>query len=204
MSFLDMSCVRIDAESLYDPASLGIAVLPGVLLPGALESLVRACAGSPSLFRRVPEFAGPVRQDMATLYGRPGALPPELAPVEDLCAEYAAIHRIVGERAGFGGECNSVGIHHYPAGSAGISPHQDYASDRNLIGIFVLSGSAPFGACRDRHKAGAVEYAASPGSLILMRAARTDAEQPLRPFHYVPGPMQESRCTVIFRQSIAK
>ncbi|MDO8556672.1 MAG: hypothetical protein Q7R96_05890 [Nanoarchaeota archaeon] len=120
--------------------------------------------------------------------------------LQDVAADYAQIHRKLGVVGNFSHQYfNSIGLHYYPQGSLGITPHQDYASDVDIVANFILEGSAPFFVCKNRKGDDPVQLDASPGSLILMRAARCEEEQRFRPFHYVQGPMQENRYTVLIR-----
>jgi hypothetical protein len=81
---------------------------------------------------------------------------------------------------------DSFSLQRYPAGSIGITPHRDGWRYINLICIFVISGKGRFYVCADRAGSAAVEIAALPGSVILMRAPGFLGAN-LRPFHYVTG-----------------
>ena len=153
-------------------------------------------------FKKVPYSEGLVTQDMHVLYcgeaDRQNAQR-EFPAIQCLRSEYLAWLEPLGIAGHFKPEINSIGVHLYPANSQGISPHQDYASDRNLISIFVLKGNDPLYLCKDRNKTESFPLNASPGDLILLRAPRNEAEKPLRPFHYLEK-LVEERITLIFRQ----
>ena len=98
-------------------------------------------------------------------------------------------------------QINSIGIHHYRNQEEGISPHQDYARDVNLISILSISGKASFLICKGRTKEKAESLELLPGSLVLMRAPRNKKENSLRPFHCIEK-VSEERYSIILRQSL--
>jgi hypothetical protein len=79
---------------------------------------------------------------------------------------------------------NALSLQKYAQGSIGITPHRDGLRYTNLICIFVIAGQGRFFICADRSGSGAVEIAATPGNLILMRAPGFLGEV-ARPFHFI-------------------
>ena len=79
---------------------------------------------------------------------------------------------------------DSLSLQRYEPGSIGITPHRDGWRYINLICIFAIAGRGRFFVCADRAGNEAVEIAASPGNLILMRAPGFMRAN-LRPFHFV-------------------
>ena len=147
---------------------------------------------------------GPVIQEMKTLYletRQENDLPTFFRDrIEQFKKEYTEFYQRMAKAALFNeSEFNSLGIHCYPEGSIGITPHQDFTRDHNLVTSFVLSGNAPFYVARTREKEGAQRFDTPPGSLIFMRAARDECEQTGRPFHYLEGPLEEERYSILIR-----
>lgn len=202
---------KIDVEKivneLYDFSELGALSVPGVVTEEGRKELLEAILTAKALFWRVPRdiSKGKVIQEMDTVYiervrDRVKEFPLFIERMDQLCAEYAEVYKKIAEAAQFREkQFNSVGVHYYWTGSEGITPHQDYKADANLIVSFVIQGCAPFCVCADRKKTHAKELDSSPGSVIFMRAARCEEEQPLRPFHYLVGPMTEDRYTILVR-----
>tara|TARA_Y100000310_G_C20623016_1_gene784355 strand:- start:970 stop:1611 length:642 start_codon:yes stop_codon:yes gene_type:complete len=93
---------------------------------------------------------------------------------------------------------NSIVAYRYTTDSTGISPHMDQSRYIDLISIFVLKGSAPFGIRKSRDGPILEEVNPPPGSLILLRAPRYDVEKQHRPMHYV-GPVTQERYSLAFR-----
>lgn len=201
LSFSDGVFTRTSRE-LYTPEKHGGIVIIHALHWHGRNALLEEISRATTAFRKAPTYEGPVMQDMFTFYCGEADYPRtqgEFSVIKRLRSEYLHWEQKLGESANFTSEINSIGIHHYPANSGGISPHQDYASDKNLISIFVLKGNDPLYLCRDRNKTDTLPLNASPGDLILLRAPRNNAENSLRPFHYLEKLIEE-RITLIFRQ----
>ncbi|MDO8511477.1 MAG: hypothetical protein Q7S55_04905 [Nanoarchaeota archaeon] len=200
-------------QRLFDFSTLGALSIPEILTDYARTELLAGIAASRHLFRAVEreKKKSGVIQEMRTFYlerlQEQGEELPQILrnPLKALTEEYAKIYAEIAAKGNFTSQkFSSIGIHHYPVGSAGITPHQDYAADTNLIASFVLQGNAPFGICKNRQKEGALYLEASPGTLILMRAARNEQEQAARPFHFLEGPVQEERYSLLIRDRTAK
>ncbi|MEK6920886.1 MAG: hypothetical protein AABX82_03305 [Nanoarchaeota archaeon] len=200
---------KIDVEKVVDEvfnfSRLGGVSISNVLTLGAREELLAAMRESQNLFKDVErETKSGVIQEMKTLYLE-GVVEEELPATLTQClrtltAEYNEVYQRIAEAAHFTVRTfNSVGMHWYPVGFAGITPHQDYAADSNLITSFVIAGNAPFFICRDRQKTDAIQLDAEPGAIIFMRATRYHHEQPYRPFHYLLGPMEVERYSILVR-----
>lgn len=93
---------------------------------------------------------------------------------------------------------NDITVQRYEAGSAGIRPHRDYKTLRNLICVIVLQGVCRFCVCGDRSGSDAEEIDATPGRAIMIRAAGFLGND-TRPFHFIDQ-IQELRITLGFRQ----
>lgn len=87
----------------------------------------------------------------------------------------------------------------YKAGSKGISPHRDFSSSKNLIGIYVVLGGKYFYVASDKEKNNEIKFDTPDNSLILMRAPRTKEENDMRPYHYVNF-TEEERIVIVFRE----
>ena len=199
---------HIDVEQvvteLYDPQKPGVMSFPATITTHGQKELHEAALESRSFFEDAPRTTkSGVIQEMRTIYlarHEQGTLPAILTQrIRQLCEEYALIHQRIAEHAGFHTPFNSIGIHEYYAGSAGITPHQDFAADENLIASFVIKGNAEFYACKNREGDGSLLFDAPAGTLILMRAARNKKELKLRPFHYLKGPLLEDRYSILIR-----
>lgn len=178
------------AKELYDFSKPGVISIHDVLTPKALEELAEAALLNSHIFREVPRYEGTAEQDMKVLYiekFKESELTFESLPIFALFRqEYARIYAEIAREAHFNEpDFNKVGFHKYPKGSFGITPHQDYTHHINLISVFNLVGDASFFHCQDTSKRESYKLDASPGSLILLRAARNKNEERFRPFHYV-------------------
>ena len=200
---------RINIEKivteLFNFSNLGALSIPGFLTKEAQQELLAGIKSSQHLFKEVErEKKSGVVQEMQTFYLERLAKRELSRSLQDsinsLTTEYVEIYEKIAAKANFSSASfNSIGIHYYPVGSAGITPHQDYAADMDLVASFVLQGNAPFGVCKNRQKEGALYLEASPGTLIFMRAARSEEEQSARPFHFLEGPLEEERYSLLIR-----
>lgn len=201
---------KIDVEKivreLFNFSELGALSVQDVLTEEGRKELLEGILTAKDLFWRVPrDVGGKVIQEMDTVYiervrDKIAQFPLFITRIDQLCAEYAEVYKKIADAAQFREkEFSSVGVHYYWTGSEGITPHQDYKADKNIIASFVIRGCAPFCVCADRHKRNSKQLDSSPGSIIFMRAARCEEEQPLRPFHYLVGPMTEDRYTILIR-----
>lgn len=204
--YLRAEKVSVDAivRELFDLTRIGVVAVTDFLTVEGRTELLDAVKTIEPLLETVLRVRGPVIQEMRTLYvetRQEDTLPPLFREgIEQLKREYTVIYERIAEAARFQErEFNSLGVHCYWEGSCGITPHQDFTRDHNLVTSFVLSGNAPFYAARTREKEGAQKFDTPPGSLILMRAARDEYEQAVRPFHYLEGPLEEERHSILIR-----
>ena len=153
-------------------------------------------------YRRAREVVGRgdrvVRQDMEVS----SEFPPD-SPFHRLRLRFEAL--LAGSAAALGEppfatplHLDSMMLQRYRAGSSGITPHLDALKYVNIVCLFTLSGRAVFGTCADRSGAGAHEYDAFPGSLVLMRAPGFLGAGE-RPFHFVRE-VREERYSFGLRQ----
>ena len=205
--YIDKSRINIEliVNELYDFSKIGALSIPNILLEKASEDLVNGAKSAKKFFWRPPKKEGPVIQEMESLY---------IEELNEECLdkkfknsinkfrkEYIEIYKEIAEKAGFQENFfNSIGIHYYQDTSIGITPHRDYAKDKDLISIFVLQGQARFCVCKDRNGSNYIELDSSPRSLILLRAARKNSEQKYRPFHYLESIKQERFSLIVRRR----
>ena len=206
LNFRSVSLEQIAGE-LYNFSKIGGFSISNCMKRSFREELLKRIKefnhSNGSKFREARRTQGEITQEMELFYLEDigeSAFPNNLRGLMgQLRLEYADFYKELGKVASFQRQgLESIGFHHYKKGSIGITPHQDYTTDTNLIGSFVITGKAPFFICKDRQKSGAIELASYPGSLILMRAARKETEQPKRPFHYVDK-VKEDRYSLLFR-----
>ncbi len=192
MNYLNSQDINIKeiVRNLYDFSQSGVISIQNVLTPRALKDLQKAAHLNTHLFREVLYNEGTAEQQMSTLYF--DKVPQEAIALESLPIlsqlrlEYHPIYQSLAKEAQFKeDDFNKMGFHRYQAGSLGITTHQDYERHINLISIFNIAGNTPFYYCKDEHAIHACEIDSSPGSLILLRAARDESEQRYRPFHSV-------------------
>ena len=209
MTYLNSEQINVEklVRELYDFNTLGAISFANVLSVDARKELLLAMKEAPRLFKtveRVQKESGVV-QEMETLYleqFNPTEISKPLQQtIGQLTAEYQSLYQQIAKAAAFDSATfNSIGIHYYRPGSAGISPHRDFRADINLTTIFTITGEAPFYVCRNRQKGDSLLLNSMPGSVIFMRAARNEQEQNARPFHYLVGPMQTERYSVLIRK----
>lgn len=191
-------------EELYDLSKPGIISIPNVVREDSRKSLLAGINNIQHHFWDAPRKEGVVDQEMKCFYleySNPSALNSFFGQLMTwFWLDYLEVYEKVAEKAKFKERrFNSVGVHYYPRGSRGITPHRDYSTDMDLVSVFILKGKAPFYSCEGRTLDSKVEICSSPGSLILMRAARDESEQRYRPFHSV-GSVEEDRYSTIFRR----
>ena len=85
---------------------------------------------------------------------------------------------------------NDLILQHYQVGAAGITPHRDHITYRELVALISLSGSGRFTLCDDRAGTGARRVPIPPGSALLMVAPGFDGRRD-RPFHALTDITQE-------------
>jgi len=213
MSYLNLGKLNPQAivNELYDLSKRGAVGFPNVIKEAACDAIVKAFKQHRHLFISAERVKGKVIQEVEMCYlERLESIPQQL--VEAVSPIVRAFEPFYQQLASgeldtelrdsylFGSSFNSTGVHYYPKGTAGISPHKDFTSSRNLIVIFVLKGDATLYSCKNRKGDNKVLLASTPGSLIILRAARNPKEQKCRPFHVLEGPMSEDRYSLILRQ----
>ena len=205
--YLQLEKLNVDqiVNELYDFSKLGAFSIPNVITEVARTEILEARRAADHLFHQAQREKGEVIQEMRTLYierFRDNEIPDLLRNcLGKFNAEFRDFYARIAKAAGFSEKTyNSIGIHSYPLGSIGISPHQDYATDVDLVTSLVIAGYADFFVCKNREKEGSEKIEASPGSIVFMRAARNSQEQRARPFHYLVGPMTEERVSVLVRR----
>lgn len=208
--YINSDRISIDqiVDELYDFSRIGALSIPDFLSQKAIIDLFTGAMSARKLFTRAKKEVGKVTQEMENLYVEniDHALLNKyfLTTVTQFKEEYGEVYKRIAEKAEFSfKEFNSFGFNYYATGSAGITPHRDFKSDENLVSIFVIEGNAPFFVCRDYEKTDSRELNSSPGSLILLRAARNKEEQQNRPIHYV-APCISPRLTAVCRYSTPK
>lgn len=196
---------------LFDFSTLGAISIPGFLTETGREELLTGIKEAQHLFKKVEreKKKSGVIQEMKTFYLerlKEGELTQGLQDsITALTKEYAEMYERLAAKGNFTSKTfNSIGVHYYWIGSMGITPHQDYAADVDLVASFVLSGNAPFGVCKNRRKESALYLEASPGTLIFMRAARCEQEQSARPFHFLDGSIEQERYSILIRNRAPK
>src|SRR3989344_3576461 len=119
-------------DKLVDFSTLGALSIPGILTPEAREELVAGISASRYFFTAVEREIkkSGVIQEMQTFYVEKIVeedLPQRLQySLNQLTPEYAEIYEKIAAKANFSSASfNSIGIHYYPIGSAGVKAHQD-------------------------------------------------------------------------------
>lgn len=131
-----------------------------------------------------PETAGSVgvKQDFSLL-----PMPGIQSVTHDVCVSAEMLVNDMLHADGYKGEhlhFNSTRIQRYEAGSAGITPHRDFASDKLLVVLIPVMGEGRFCICKDREGSGARELRSAPGDLILMRGYGFLGAK-MGPFHFL-------------------
>ncbi len=205
--YLNRSKINLDliVNELYDFSKIGAISIPDILFEEARKKLLRGSIFSKRFFKKVPRIENEVIQEM------------EMLSLDDIIGEiwfknylyefrkeYLTIYEEIAEKANFQNKnFSSLYINYYPKNSIGITPHRDYKRDIDLISIFVLDGNADFYICNDRQKTNSIKIDSSPGSLILLRAARNEYEQKYRPFHYLEK-MEQERFSLVIRRRLRR
>jgi hypothetical protein len=189
------------AQELYRPDHRGAISVPHAVWNRTRKELHAEIEQLP--FEKKPERYGNAVQRFEGKYFTPQTLPTE-SLLKALHDSYAAFIGRLTPVADFDGTpVTEIGVHHYFAGGDGMTAHIDESKFRNIIGIFVVAGSAPFWVGKHRDGTDASYQNGGPGSLILMRAPRNDEEKALRPFHAV-GHVIEDRYSIVFRQELKR
>lgn len=91
-------------------------------------------------------------------------------------------------------------VNYYDKGAKGISPHRDFSTSVNMIGIYVVHSKNDFCVADTRDKQNEKRFDAYDNTLIIMRGPRSTDENDMRPFHYVEN-IIEDRISIIFREN---
>ena len=151
--YLNYKSVSIEqiVEELFDLSKLGAFSIPNFITIKAREELSNIINLSRYLFKKAERERGSVIQEVETLYfeiTNKNLIPKYLKECADkLSIEYSEFYNKIAEKANFVKTFNSIGFHIYYKGSIGITPHQDFKADTNLISSFVIQGNAPFYVC---------------------------------------------------------
>ena len=211
-ALLNLDDLSVDQVcSLYDPSKVGVLAFPDIISPDTCARINEEVSRHADLFTKVPEKVyilggATVRQEMDTLYFEdlpsvPSSLDTILRPiVEEFDEFYQRVALVDGSFYSL--VTQSIGLHNYWAGSVGITPHQDFPEDRNLIASFVLEGSSGFGAAMNREREGEVLFDAPAGSLILMRAPREGDGKKFRAWHYVLPTVGERKSLLLRKKDV--
>lgn len=97
---------------------------------------------------------------------------------------------------------NDLIVQRYPVGSAGITPHRDHVTYRDLVALVTLSGRARLFLCDDRSGRGEREIPMPPGSLVLLRAPGFGGRED-RPFHLLRD-VTETRLSLGLRHEVPR
>lgn len=97
---------------------------------------------------------------------------------------------------------NDLIVQRYPVGSAGITPHRDHITYRDLVALVTLSGRARLFLCDDRSGRGEREIPMAPGSVILLRAPGFGGRND-RPFHLLRE-VTETRLSLGLRHEVPR
>jgi hypothetical protein len=189
-----------DIARIYDPAHVGVVVIPDVLSPHECRTLLDDILRFDDQFEVRNNDYGKVAQEADLLYL--GPVDPhrkdlDIPSLASFVSCYNSWFDGLGAVAGFRGEANSIRIHRFHAGSLGLTAHQDYTYNTCAISATVLEGDSDFLGGRSRE--GPFEnFSAPPGSMILMRGPRNPEELNLRPFHAVTN-ITKTRYSVCLR-----
>jgi hypothetical protein len=174
----------------------GVAVVPGVLPPPLLASLVADLAGLTFLVPPDDALPATTGSDLCVLRGRDD-VPASLGLLRDELTDSV-------QRCGDGPDAlrewrpNEIFVRRYHPGSSGMAPHQDGVRFRYLVATCTVLGSATF--CW-HDAAGNVlgQWLIRPGDLVLLRGPGWGEARNGRPHHAVDGPAGDLRCSVAFR-----
>jgi 2OG-Fe(II) oxygenase superfamily len=177
----------------------GAAFVPHALSEPFRRQLHRELQNGP--FRRLPDQIGTVRQE-ADLFVVTDAMPAHPALARLRTAFVARLRQDGSRLAGLARWWpNEAYVQRYEPGGLGVSPHRDGKRFAVLVAVFTIQGSARLALCRDRAGAVIQEWAAGPGSLVLLRGPGLLDAEDRRPFHAVHGPTAGRRCSVTFRMN---
>lgn len=186
---------------IYDVGHIGVVAFENALDRKLLRELNEEMAANAEHFEERNRTYKHVVQNASMLYvgaadsDRKSLCLPVLGRLHE---SYKAWYEEIGQRGGFHAEANSIGMHHYRKGDAGITPHLEHVRYINLVTVFTIAGAGPFTASRQRDGPHDT-ISTMAGMMVCMRAPRNSDEHALRPFHGA-GLTLEDRFAVIFRQ----
>jgi hypothetical protein len=190
--------LKKELEIVYDPSHPGALSIPKFLTDDILNKLMNDMINHSSFFYHVHKKnrTGVEEQYDVVHLEELNAL--DAFPVtRQLITTYAKLH----ENTGINRNFNSISIQRYMPDYKGITPHMDFAKDRDIVSLFCIHGAADFGVCDDKHKANPRLLDSSPGSLILLRAPRNEKDKrdkSWRPYHFVEN-IQSERYSIGIR-----
>jgi alkylated DNA repair dioxygenase AlkB len=184
-------------QALQSVVREGFAFVPRALMETFRRDLHREIRAFP--FEPVPEEIGPVRQETeecvipAPMHGYPMLETLSQALVASVREHLKAILGLDTWQP------TAAFVQRYRAGALGITPHLDGRRFRLLVAVFTTNGSARFSIHESRRGPATAGWAATPGSLVLLRGPGLAGVEDGRPFHSVGGPRDQERYSVSFR-----
>lgn len=179
------SLVDTVAQNLYDDTQRGVMVFRNALNEQFRELLLQECLNNVTLYEPKRGKYKNAMQDFESVTVHPT----DFGAIAPWRAAHLLYYGFEKYAAALGAACQfdvdttpEMSIQRYKRFAKGLSCHRDERAFRNLIALFVVDGTAPFIVSDDREGTNAMHVPASPGSLILMRAPRHDAEDK-RPYH---------------------
>ena len=206
--------IRVAASTLYKQESLGYAYVPQVISEEDCGWLLTEL--SKGTFEVSPLVYGNATQRLSSFtLGAPDPLQPEKAElshkfvgIQSLWQAMGALYQTVCEENEGDTDVplNAVCAHRYHISEGGLTAHMDESRFRNIIMVLVLKGEADFIVgnsveevrAYERHIMSGETIRPQAGSLILIRAPRSDEDGYPRPYHAV-GAVTNERVTIMFR-----
>lgn len=208
---LDRTYEEITRE-LYDPRKRGILVLDNVLNPWFAQALIDELGtlpyqeystnGAVDEHFRIAKFGAETFGEALGITIQPLEAIERYSLLHQVFLAYQHFYDMMRTSGSFSNhEINSVTINNYPVGTGRIGPHQDFSTDKNLVGILNVCGRAELHSGIGRqHKTlvRPVIHHNPPGSATLIRAPRNANEKKIRPWHEVLN-TTEDRTAIILR-----
>jgi len=191
------------AHLLYDPRNNGVMVFPDFVKKGFLYELIGEIEEQRKRYQQAPHVVGSVSQNFKGFWAGEAdseTIDGKFPAIMELRKSFQPLYEDIGRASEFqAGPLNSISVNVYDGGPIGITAHRDESKYVNAIAIFCISGDAYFYSCNDRERNGLINFDASPGRLLLMRAPRKKEESELRPFHGVQN-VSPGRTSIMLRQ----
>ena len=192
------------ARALYSPDAIGVVSLLHAIPVGFRTKLLEQLRAAP--YEQAPPLYKHTCQDFSRFSSETHpleTLPESLSFIAELASVHKRLYHELGEIAGFERTAKTTyNAHRYPSTRQGLGIHRDESIYRNLVAIYVLSGDREFIAARERDVSCAEFIQNPPGSIIFLRAPRTDSEKTLRPYHGVLAVNSPSHI-ISFRHEVA-